>query len=666
MRRRTKRNVTQKILAHHLVEGGLEAGREIGIRIDQVLLQDHTGTQAMLHFLAMAFARAHCPLAVCYADHNVLQFRPENMEDHLFLRTVCRKYGLWFAKPGAGICHQVHLENFSTPGDTLIGADSHTPHCGGAGMLAIGAGGLDVAAALGSGLYYFDMPRIVGVRVVGELGPWCSAKDVALELLRRLGVQGGIGRILEFTGSGIPGLNLQERVTITNMCTELGATSAVFPSDSQTRDYLSRLGREEAWRPLAAEPGAGYDENLEIDLTSIEPLVAKPPQPDNVVPVSEVAGTSIDQIMVGSCTNGSYTDLHTVAEILRGRRVHPEVMFFVHPSSAAAVDALAIEGLLSHLVRAGVEVAQPTCGACIGIGHVPAPGTRSLRAINRNFTGRSGLHDDAVYLCSAETAAASALTGVIADPREVGRELGIVGPVAALHPRMAERGVGLLAPADEQEAARLDIVQGANIVPMSTQEPVSDPLRGQVLIKVGDDVSTDAIMPASLAALPFRSNVPRISDFVFERVDPSFSARARRAGGGWILAGHNYGQGSSREHAALAPRHLGVFGVVAKSYARIHHRNLVNAGILPLVFDRSEDYEEIGQGDSLEIRGLYEGLASGRLMVIDRDLGRAFGVHADLSRRQREVVLTGGLSAHVKWKAGGRPGTEPEGHLEST
>jgi aconitate hydratase len=639
-------NLTRKILQTHLVEGRLVHGEEIGIRVDQVLAQDLTATQAFLQFEAMGLPRVRCRLAACYADHNVLHIRPENMEDHLYLQTASRKYGLWFAKPASGIGHQIHLEHFAVPGETVLGADSHTPHCGGVGMIAIGAGGMDVAIAMAGGPYYFDMPAVVRVELTGALRPWSTAKDVILELLRRLSVRGGKGKIFEFSGPGLRTLNAQQRVTITNMSYELGATTSIFPSDDITRDFYRRLGREQDWREAVPDAGAAYDESLEVELTAIEPLVALPSLPDKVVPVREVAGTKVEQVMVGSCTNGSYTDLRAVAEVMKGRRVHPEVYFFLHPSSRTDLELLAREGGVADLIAAGVNVAEPTCGACIGFGHLPAPGTKSLRAINRNFKGRSGLDDDEVYLASAETAAATAIRGVITDPRD----LGIPAPSAAVPERLPQENPNLIAPAAEAEAARITVHRGESIMPAPVKAPLEDTLAGPVLIKVGDDISTDHIMPAGSEIVAHRSNIPRLAEYVFHRMDPTFARRAKEAGGGFIVGGENYGQGSSREHAALAPMYLGVRGVIAKSFSRIHHANLINWGLIPMVFADPAAYDAIAQGDALEITGVRTVLegTTAELTVRNRTKGAQVRVTVDLNPRERIYILAGGKLSHVK------------------
>ena len=637
-------NLTKKILNEHLVSGELNPGEEIAIGIDQVLIQDLTGTQAVVHFEAMGLERVRCKVAVCFADHNVLQVKPENMEDHLYLQSACRKYGVWFAKPASGIGHQIHLEHFAVPGETALGADSHTPHCGGIGMMAIGAGGRDVAVAMGGGSYHITMPKVVCVRLEGELQPWCTAKDVILELLRRLSARGGYGKIFEFTGPGIETLNAQQRVTITNMCTELGATTGIFPSDEITLEFFGRLGREEDWREALPDPDAEYDEVIQLDLSRIEPLVALPSLPDNVVPVREVAGTKIEQIMVGSCTNGSYTDLQAVAKIMRGQRVHPEVTFFVHPSSRSALELLAREGHLTELIAAGVNVAEATCGACIGSGHVPAPGTKSLRAVNRNFKGRSGLNEDQVYLSSSETATATAIRGVLTDPRD----LDVPAPAAELPSRIDQNNPNLIPPVSAEEAENLTVERGENIVPAPLKDPLEENPVGEALIKVGDDISTDDIMPASSEILAYRSNIPKISEFVYHRLDPEFSKRTLEKKGGFIVGGDNYGQGSSREHAAIAPMYLGVKGVIAKSFARIHYANLVNWGLLPLVFQNPSDYDKIDQGDEFSIQNAHKGVDELSLTVENRTKKFSFNVTMDLTERQKALLKAGGLLPYTR------------------
>ncbi len=639
-------NLTQKILRAHLVDGRLVPGDEIGIRIDEILIQDITGTAAMMHFEAMQLDRVRCKVACVYGDHMVLQVSEENTEDHVYLATAGRKYGIWWAKPGAGIGHQVHQEHFACPGDTALGADSHTPHIGGMGVFAMGAGGLDVAVALGGGPYYFDMPAVVGVHLTGALRPWSTAKDVILEMLRRLTANGGFGKAFEYVGPGVQNLNLQQRITICNMGAELGATSSIFPSDAVTRDYMKRIGREGDWREAVPDAGAVYDESMDLDLGGIEPLVALPSNPDKVVPVGQAEGVKVEQVMVGSCTNGSYMDMRAVAEIVRGRKVHPDITFFIHPSSRLDLEVLAREGLLTELIAAGVNVEAATCGACIGVGHVPAKGMKSLRAINRNFKGRTGQKDDEVYLSSSEVAAATAIAGVITDPRK----LGIPAPAQKIPEKLDQDNSSLVPPASPAEARSVKIIKGENITGIPLKGPLTEALRGEVLIALGDNISTDHIMPAGSQILRFRSNIPKLSDYVFNRVDPEFVARAKAKKGGFIVGGSNYGQGSSREHAAIAPMYLGVVGVIVKDFARIHLANLINWGIVPMTFADPADHERIRQGDVLEIGDIRRQVESGAesLVVNNPTQKTAFKVALSLNRREREYLLDGGKLAHTK------------------
>jgi len=624
----------------------MTAGEEIGIRVDEILIQDITGTAAMQHFEAMRLHRVRCRVACVYGDHNVLQVSEENTEDHLYLATAARKYGIWWAKPGAGIGHQIHQEHFARPGETALGADSHTPHIGGMGVYAMGAGGLDVAVAMGGGPYYFDMPAVVRVTLTGSLHPWSTAKDVILEMLRLKRANGGFGKVFEYVGPGLWHLNVQQRITICNMGAELGATTSIFPSDEVTRDYMRRIGREGDWREVAPDPSAEYDESMELDLGRVEPLVALPSNPDNVVPISQAEGTKVDQVLVGSCTNGSYTDLKAVAQIVKGRRVHPDVNFVIHPSSRLDLELLAREGLLTDLIAAGVNVEAATCGACIGVGHVPAKGTKSLRAFNRNFKGRSGQKDDQVYLSSSEVAAASAIAGAIADPRK----LNMPAPAQETPKALDLTNPGLVPPAPETEAAALQVVKGENITGIPLKAPLADALRGEVLIALGDDISTDHIMPAGAQILRFRSNIPKLAEFVFNRIDPDFPVRARAKGGGLIVGGANYGQGSSREHAAIAPMYLGVTGVIVKEFARIHLANLINWGIVPMTFADPGDHARVSQGDLLEIPDARRQIESGadRLTVKNVTRGTTFAVALALNRREREYLLAGGKLAHTK------------------
>ncbi len=635
-------SLTRKLIASHLVSGKPVAGEEIGLSVDQVLLTDTNGAMAFLQFEAMGFPRVVPAKVVAYVDHNVYQFDSRNSDDHRYLQTASRKYGAVFSKPGNGICHQVHMETFSVPGQTLLGSDSHTPLCGAAGMLAIGAGGLDVAVALGGGPYHFPMPAVVRVWLTGALNPWVTAKDVILELLRRLSVRGGSGKIFEYAGPGLKSLLAAQRMTIANMGAELTLTTSVFPSDEVTRSFLTRLGRGDDWRPAVPDDDASYDDQIELDLGAIEPLVALPGSPDHVVPVGEVAGTVVEQVMVGSCTNGSWYDMSSVTEVLRGRRVHPSVSFVLFPGSHRILETMAHEGLLADLITAGVTVSEPTCGACGGIGHVPAAGTKSLRAFNRNFPGRSGVKGDEVYLCSSLVAAASALTGTITDPRTLGTPAAVTLPA-----RFASSTVGLVEP-DGQG----DVVRGPNIKAVPLGEPVAETLEAPVLLKLGDKVSTDDISPAGAAVLVFRMNVPAIAEFCFKYVDGEFVARAKAAGRGIIVAGEHYGQGSSREAAATGPMHLGVRAVIVKSFARIHRANLINWGIAPLVFDDPGVGDGIERDDRLRLPNLRAGLAGdGRVNVVNARTGARFTVSCVLTPRERDILLAGGLLAHTRERA---------------
>ncbi len=638
-------SLTRKLIESHLVAGKAVVGDEVGIRIDQILLTDTNGNMSLLQFEAMGLPRVAQKRAVAYIDHNVYQFDSRNTDDHRYMQTAARKYGAVFSKPGNGICHQVHMETFSVPGETLLGSDSHTPLCGAAGMLAIGAGSLDVAVAMGGGPYFFPMPAVVRVWLTGELRPWVTAKDVILELLRRLSVKGGMGKIFEYGGPGLPSLLAAQRMTIANMGAELTLTTSVFPSDEVTRSFLTRLGREADWRPALPDDDATYDDQLELDLSAIGPLVALPGSPDRVVPVEEVAGTAVDQVMVGSCTNGSWYDMASVTEVLRGRRVHPSISFVLFPGSHRILETMSREGLLTDLLAAGVTVSEPTCGSCGGIGHVPAAGSKSLRAFNRNFPGRSGVKGDEVYLCSSLVAAASALTGVITDPRTLGEPASI-----ALPPQFASSTVGFVAPDGGGE-----VVRGPNIKPVPLGEPVAETLEAPVLLKLGDKVSTDDISPAGAAVLVLRSNVPAIAEHTFKYVDAEFVARARAAGRGIIVGGEHYGQGSSREVAATAPMFLGVRAVIVKSFARIHRANLINWGIVPLTFVDPAEAAHVERDDVLRIEALRSSLAEGRrVRVVDTRTGRAFETSCVLTPRERDILLAGGLLRQTS-AGGARP-----------
>ncbi len=633
------RSLTRKLIEAHLVAGKAGAGEEIGLAIDQVLLTDTNGTQAWLQFEALGFPRVVPPRVVSYVDHNVYQVDSRNSDDHRYMQTVSRRYGATFSKLGNGICHQVHMETFSVPGQSLLGTDSHTPLCGAAGMLAVGAGGLDVAVAMGGGPYFFTMPAVVRVWLTGALSPWVTAKDVILELLRRLTVRGGMGKIFEYGGPGLPSLLAAQRMTIANMGAELGLTTSVFPSDEVTRSFLTRLGRGEDWRPAGPDDDASYDGQIEVDLGSIVPLVALPGSPDRVVPVEEIAGTPVEQVMVGSCTNGSWHDMASVTAVLRGRRVHPSVSFVLFPGSHRILETMSREGLLTDLLQAGATVSESTCGSCAGIGHVPAAGMKSLRAFNRNFPGRSGVKGDEIYLCSSMVAAASALTGVITDPRTVGP-----APAVGLPARFAAGTVGLVAPDGQGE-----VVRGPNIKPVPLGEPVAAALEAPVLIKLGDKVSTDDISPAGAAVLVFRSNIPAISEFTFKYVDPEFVARAKTAERGIIVAGETYGQGSSREAAAVGPMYLGVRAVVAQSFARIHRANLINWGVVPLTFDDPAALDGIDRDDRLRMPDLRASLVHGaRVRVVNMRTGREFTASCALTTREQDILLAGGVLAHTR------------------
>ncbi|QQD72245.1 aconitate hydratase [Acidithiobacillus ferrivorans] len=629
-------NVTQKIIAAHLVSGTLEAGSSIAIRIDQTLTQDATGTMAYLQFEALGLPRVRTELSVSYVDHNMLQSGFENADDHRFLQSFAAKYGVHFSRPGNGICHQVHLERFSRPGGTLLGSDSHTPTSGGAGMLAIGAGGLDIALAMGGLPFNLNMPQLVGVKLTGRLQPFVSAKDIILEVLRHKTVKGGVGKVFEYFGPGVAQLSVPERATITNMGAELGATTSVFPSDAVTRRYLAAQGRDASWSEWVPDADASYDEVLEIDLDQLEPLIACPHSPDNVRKVREVAGTPVAQVAIGSCTNSSYTDLMTVAQMLKGKVIADGLSLGVSPGSRQVMEMVTRDGGLLDFIGAGSRILESACGPCIGMGFAPPSEGVSIRSFNRNFYGRSGTKNAAVYLASPETCAACALTGVITDPRDLG--------LAPIHIPVPERFLVddrmVLAPA--AEGSPVDIIRGPNIAKLPTGQAAPASLQGEVLIRLGDDITTDHIMPAGAKVLPLRSNLPAISEFVFHMVDETFPTRAKAAGGGFIVAGHNYGQGSSREHAALAPRYLGVRGVLVQSFARIHLANLINFGILPLTFVDAADYAKMQAGDQLSLD--LKGLALGQVLTLrNATQGLDIAVMPQLaSARDLELILKGG------------------------
>jgi aconitate hydratase len=611
----------------------MEPGSEIAIRIDQTLTQDATGTMAYLQFEAMQIPRVKTDLSVSYVDHNTLQADGLSADDHRYLQSVAARYGIVFSRPGNGICHQVHLERFGVPGKTLLGSDSHTPTGGGLGMLAIGAGGQDVACAMGGLPFELTAPRVVQVVLTGRLQAWVSAKDVILELLRRFGVKGGVGKVFEYAGPGVAALSVPERATITNMGAELGATTSIFPSDETTRAWLRAQGREEDFVSLSADVDAQYDDVVELDLSALEPLVACPHSPGRVVPIGEVAGTALDQVCIGSCTNSSYEDLALTAALLDGQRVHHGLSLTVSPGSRQVLRMMAENGGLAKMVAAGARILEVACGPCIGMGQAPPSGGVTLRTFNRNFEGRSGTPDAQCYLCSPATAVASALRGCITDPRTLGDPPQVERPTA--FPR---DDAGFIFP--REDGGGTDVVRGPNIQPIPRRGALPARLEGVVLLKVGDNITTDHIMPAGAKILPLRSNIPAISEFVFEGIDPTFSRRARQAGGGFVVAGENYGQGSSREHAALAPMYLGLKAVIARSFSRIHRANLVNFGILPLTFADPADYDRLQQGARLAIEDVADGLAKGRLTVKTDD--SCIEVRSDLSEKEREIVLAGG------------------------
>jgi len=632
-------SLTHKIIVAHLVSGKMEPGEEIALGIDQTLTQDVTGTMAFLQFEAIGVPRVQTKRSVSYVDHNMLQTGFESADDHRYLQSAAAKYGVHFSRPGNGICHQVHLERFGVPGETLLGSDSHTPTCGGLGMLGIGAGGLDVAAAMAGYPFCLAMPKVVQVKLTGTLPAWVSAKDVILELLRRLTVKGGVGRVMEYVGDGVASLSVPERATITNMGAELGATSSIFASDEVTREFLRAQQREGDWAPLAADPEAEYDEVVEVDLGALVPLVAQPHSPDNVVPVTELKGLKLDQVTIGSCTNSSYHDLMKVAAMLEGKRVHPNLSLVIAPGSRQVLEMLAENGALAKLIAAGARLLEASCGPCIGMGQAPVSGGVTLRSFNRNFAGRTGTRDARCYLAGAEVCAAAAVAGEFVDPRDLGR------PITVAVPRAFKVDDSMILP-PAQDPDTVEIVRGPNIAPVPVRAELEDSLRGTVLLAAGDNVSTDDIMPAGAQILPLRSNIPAISRYVFSRLDPDFVARAQRMGGGFIVGGSNYGQGSSREHAALAPMALGVRAVLAQSFARIHQMNLVNFGILPL---RLPEGVTVLEGDELEIQDLRARITAHHpLEVANHTRGTTFLVTYYLTGRQARILLAGGLLNYLR------------------
>ena len=637
------KTLAEKIMAAHLVAGELRPDCEIALRIDQTLTQDATGTMAYLEFEAMGIPRVKTELSVAYVDHNTLQCGFENADDHRYLQTVAAKHGVYFSRPGNGICHQVHLERFGKPGKTLIGSDSHTPTAGGLGMLAFGAGGMDVAVAMGGGAYHITMPRQYRVWLTGELRPHVTAKDVSLEMLRRLSVKGGVGALIEWGGPGVATLSVPERATITNMGAELGATTSIFPSDENTLAFLTAQGRAQDYTPLQPDADAVYERTIEIDLSAVEPLAACPHSPDNVVPVSELKHIRVEQVCIGSCTNSSLQDLLKVAAVLRGKTVAPHVSLSISPGSRQVLNMLSECGALNDILLSGARLLECACGPCIGMGFAPPSGGVSLRTFNRNFHGRSGTRDGQVYLVSPETAALSAITGYISDPKALALE-----SERPLPPYYHTDDSAVLAPLSEAEAEKAEVLRGPNIRPFPVFEPLCDTLSAEVALKVGDNITTDHIMPAGAKVLPYRSNIPHLSQFCFEVCDATFAERAAALKQSVVVGGENYGQGSSREHAALVPRYLGVRCVLAKSFARIHVANLINAGILPLTFQNATDGDTVQQGHRLRIENIKSGIQNGRVTVINETSGHTFEAVCSLTERQQRIVASGGLLNYTK------------------
>ena len=637
------KTIAQKIIAAHLLSGDMTPGSEISLRIDQTLTQDATGTMAYLEFETMGIPRVKTELSVAYVDHNTLQSGFENADDHRYLQTVANKHGVYFSRPGNGICHQVHLERFGKPGKTLIGSDSHTPTGGGIGMLAFGAGGLDVAVAMGGGAYYITMPKMYKVELTGKLNPFVTAKDVSLEILRILSVKGGVGAIIEWGGPGVDTLSVPERATITNMGTELGATTSIFPSDETTRAFLKAQCREEDYVPLASDPDAEYDKIIPIDLSSLKPMIACPHSPDNIVNVDSLKGTKVDQVCIGSCTNSSLYDMLKVAAMLKGKTVDPSVSLSVSPGSKQVLRMLADCGALSDILASGARVLECACGPCIGMGFSPNSAGVSLRTFNRNFLGRSGTKDAKVYLVSPETAVAAALTGYITDPTTMDPIADVTLPEAFTIDDSA-----ILAPASAENAVNVEVLRGPNIKEFPKSKPFADELTAELVLKVEDNITTDHIMPAGAKILPYRSNIPFLSQFCFSVCDTTFPERAKAAGDGIIVGGSNYGQGSSREHAALVPMYLGIRCVIAKSFARIHVANLINAGILPLTFKNPADYDLLEQGHNLRLSDIKQGMRDGEILLVDENTGKKMTLVCDLTQRQMDIVTAGGLLNYTK------------------
>lgn len=635
--------IAQKIIKAHLLSGDMTVGSEVALKIDQTLTQDATGTMAYLEFEAMGIDRVKTEKSVAYIDHNTLQSGFENADDHRYIQSVCEKHGIYFSRPGNGICHQVHLERFGKPGKTLIGSDSHTPTGGGIGMLAMGAGGMDVAVAMGGGAYYITMPKMYKVNLTGTLQPFVTAKDISLELLRILSVKGGVGAIIEWGGEGIKYLSVPERATITNMGTELGATTSIFPSDEVTRAFLKAEGREEDYTPLASDADAEYDRIIDIDLDTLTPLIACPHSPDNIAAVSSLKGVKVNQVCIGSCTNSSLMDMLKVAALLKGKTIDPSVSLSISPGSKQVLTMLADCGALSDMIAAGARVLECACGPCIGMGFSPNSAGISLRTFNRNFEGRSGTADAKVYLVSPETAVAAALTGEIIDPRMLGEM-----PVISMPDSFQINDNAILAPAAEEVAKEIEVLRGPNIKPFPVCKPQEDSLSAEMVLKVGDNITTDHIMPAGSKILPYRSNIPYLSKFCFGVCDTTFPDRAKALGSSIIVGGSNYGQGSSREHAALVPMYLGIRAVITKSFARIHIANLINAGIMPLTFKHPEDYDKVSQGDHLTMKDIFAGMESGEITLFDETTQESFTLVCSFTDRQKEILKAGGLLPYTK------------------
>ncbi len=635
--------IAQKIIKAHALSGDLTVGSEVALKIDQTLTQDATGTMAYLEFETMGLDRVKTEKSVAYIDHNTLQSGFENADDHRYIQSVCKKHGIYFSRPGNGICHQVHLERFGKPGKTLIGSDSHTPTGGGIGMLAMGAGGLDVAVAMGGGAYYITMPKMYKVNLTGKLNPFVTAKDVSLEILRILSVKGGVGAIIEWGGEGIKTLSVPERATITNMGTELGATTSIFPSDEITKAFLEAEGRGEDFVELSSDPDAVYDKVIDINLSELKPLVACPHSPDNVVTVESLKGTKVDQVCIGSCTNSSLLDMLKVAALLKGKVIDPSVSLSISPGSKQVLSMLSDCGALTDILASGARLLECACGPCIGMGFSPNSAGVSLRTFNRNFEGRSGTADGQVYLVSPETAVAAAITGYITDPRLLGDM-----PEVTMPDSFKIDDSAVIAPASAEEAESLEVMRGPNIKPFPTEIPQEDSLTADLALKVGDNITTDHIMPAGAKILPYRSNIPHLSQFCFGVCDTTFPERAKALGRSIIVGGSNYGQGSSREHAALVPMYLGVRAVITKSFARIHVANLINAGIMPLTFKNPEDYDKLSQGDTLTLSNVFEGMEKGEITLTDETTGESFKLSCNFTERQKAILKAGGLLSYTK------------------